>query len=91
MRLVQGRSAITAYSAFIVADEILRFWCDDWGAGIVVGWYKSIGLKPQVRDFSMSFGSTVSFGKQSDLSAGGLNHCRIYWRSERNRANPPCF
>jgi len=44
-------SAITAYSAFIVADEILHVSgvMAVIGAGIVVGWYKSIGLKPQVR------------------------------------------
>jgi len=50
-------SAITAYSAFIVADEILHVSgvMAVIGAGIVVGWYKSIGLKPQVRRFLNEF------------------------------------
>jgi monovalent cation:H+ antiporter, CPA1 family len=56
--LVQGTlSAIAAYTAFILADEILHLSgvMAVIGAGIVVGWYKSIGLKPQVRGFLSEF------------------------------------
>lgn len=56
--LVQGTlCAIAAYSAFILADEILHLSgvMAVIGAGIVVGWYKSIGLKPQVRGFLSEF------------------------------------
>jgi len=46
-------SAITAYSAFIVADEILHV----SGVMAVVLWWggTSIGLKPQVRGFLNEF------------------------------------
>ncbi|GAB4226648.1 MAG: hypothetical protein Kow00121_54960 [Elainellaceae cyanobacterium] len=56
--LVQGTlSAITAYSAFILADELLQVSgvMAVIGAGIIVGWYKSIGLKPQIRGFLSEF------------------------------------
>jgi len=62
--LIQGTiSAIVAYGAFIIADRFLGVSgvMAVIGAGIIVGWYKSIGLKPEIRGFFSEFWEYVSF------------------------------